>query len=125
MLSDARAEAVDGGWETDRTPHPPRTAILSVASERIALDAPCLCPNCGTVVDPYQTSAIKRGALVVTREPCTVTWRGHPVRLSPTEALIFANIAARGRASFAAVKTSPNSDIAKLWMTWMATPPLT
>jgi hypothetical protein len=75
----------------------------SVAPDRVALDAPCRCPNCGTAVDPFETLAIKRGALIVTREPYAVTWRGRPVRLSPTETHILATVAVRGRASFAAI----------------------
>lgn len=71
--------------------------------DRVALDAPCRCPNCGSTVDPFETLAIKRGALIVTREPYAVTWRGQPVRLSPTETHILATVVARGRASFAAI----------------------
>jgi hypothetical protein len=75
----------------------------TVAPDRIALDAPCRCPNCGSAVDPFETLAIKRGALVVTREPYAVTWRGRPIRLSPTETHILATVAIRGKASFAAI----------------------
>jgi len=69
----------------------------------VASDAPCRCPNCGSAVDPSETLAIKRGALIVTREPYSVTWRGRPVRLSPSEAHILATVAVRGRTTFAAI----------------------
>jgi hypothetical protein len=94
-----------GGWEARPTRissrrHP---GGAPVTGDRAALDAPCRCPNCGTAVDPFETLAIKRGALIVTREPYAVTWRGRPVRLSPTETHILATVAVRGRASFAAL----------------------
>jgi len=41
--------------------------------------------------------------LIVTREPYSVTWRGRPVRLSPSEAHILATVAVRGRTTFAAI----------------------
>ena len=94
-----------GGWEArpariSSRRHP---AQAPVATDRAALDTPCRCPNCGTAVDPFEALAIKRGALIVTREPYAVTWRGQPVRLSPTETHILATVAVRGRASFSAL----------------------
>jgi hypothetical protein len=99
------AAPTPGGWEArpvriSSRRHP---AEAPVATDRVALDTPCRCPNCGTAVDPFETLAIKRGALIVTREPYAVTWRGQPVRLSPTETHILATVAVRGRASFAAL----------------------
>ena len=77
------AGTADGGWET-RPVHEPvssrRHPVVPLsAPDRVALDAPCRCPNCGSAVDPFETLAIKRGALIVTREPYAVTWRGRPV----------------------------------------------
>lgn len=94
-----------GGWQgrparVSARRHP---AEGTTKADRAALDTPCRCPNCGTAVDPFETLAIKRGALIVTRDPYAVTWRGHPVRLSPTETHILAMVAVRGRASFAAL----------------------
>ena len=68
-----------------------------------ALDAPCLCPHCGTEIDPLGIGSTKRGAVVVTGRPRSVTWKGRSVGLSPTQAEIFATIANRGRASFEAI----------------------
>lgn len=107
MSGEMSAGTASGEWEgrqmhahisSHRHPVAP-----SIGPDRIALDAPCRCPNCGSAVDPFDTLAIKRGALVVTREPYAVTWRGQPVRLSPTETHILATVAVRGRISFAAI----------------------
>jgi hypothetical protein len=94
-----------GGWETKpaRIFSRRHRAAGTANADRAALDSSCRCPNCGTAVDPFETLAIKRGALIVTRDPYAVTWRGHPVRLSPTETHILATVAVRGRASFAAL----------------------
>jgi hypothetical protein len=48
-----------------------------------------------------------------------------PVNLHLGIALALSGNKADAQTAFAAVKTSPNSDIAKLWMTWLVTPPLT
>lgn len=108
MVSGEMSAGMTGdGWNAQPArehPLPHRRPIASrTANDRVALDAPCRCPNCGSAVDPFETLAIKRGALIVTREPYSVTWRGRPVRLSPTETHILATVAARGRASFAAI----------------------
>lgn len=72
-------------------------------SDHAGMDAPCRCPNCGEVVDPLETNAMKRGAVTVTGLPRVVFWKGREVGLSPTQAEIFATIAKRGRASFEAI----------------------
>lgn len=94
-----------GGWESGpaRMFAHRHAAEGAVNADRSALNSPCRCPNCGTAVDPFETLAIKRGALIVTRDPYAVTWRGQQVRLSPTETHILATVAVRGRASFAAL----------------------
>lgn len=107
ISGETTAGATTAAWDA-RPAHAPipsrrHPAPSRAAHDRVALDAPCRCPNCGSAVDPFETLAIKRGALIVTREPYAVTWRGHPVRLSPTETHILATVAARGRASFAAI----------------------
>ena len=93
----------DGRQTHERVSAHRHPVVPSIAPDRVALDAPCRCPNCGSAVDPFETLAIKRGALVVTRDPYAVTWRGRPVRLSPTETHILATVAVRGRVSFAAI----------------------
>lgn len=106
-MSGDMSTGTTGRWgvEMPRERSAPRrlAAVATVVPDRAALDTPCRCPNCGSAVDPFETLAIKRGALIVTREPYAVTWRGRPVRLSPTETHILATVAARGRASFAAI----------------------
>jgi hypothetical protein len=72
-------------------------------NRRQLLDAPQRCENCGCPVGPREDSVVKRGALVVTRDPLRISWRGFPVRLSPTETHVMAFIATRGRASWEAI----------------------
>jgi hypothetical protein len=107
MSGELATGAMASGWEPgaarERIASRRHPVVPVIGPDRVALDAPCRCPNCGSAVDPFETLAIKRGALIVTREPYAVTWRGQPVRLSPTETHILATVAARGRASFAAI----------------------
>jgi hypothetical protein len=46
-----------------------------------------------------------------------------PVNLHFGIALALSGNKTDAQAAFAAVKTSPNSDIAKLWTTWLISPP--
>jgi DNA-binding response OmpR family regulator len=124
----ARAQSLAGGWaDTDAGPgalrqnpaeagrvaraHPTGEANKRArrAKQTALLDAAYTCPTCGCATDRSSEGVIKRGAVVLTRQPLSVTWRGRRVPLSPTEAHVFATVMARGRASYEAIEEALRS----------------
>jgi len=91
VVSDAFAHRAVSGLARERSRYLPETVVAG--------------PRCGSCGRPMGSTgtAVKRGAIVVLRNPIRVLWRRHYVPLSPAESAVFAAIAIPGRATFAEI----------------------